>query len=96
MAKLTRDDVLKLANLAQLELDEEEVDRFQKEIQEILQYVEQLNSVDVKDLKPTNQVTDLSDVMRADEEIKYKLDKDTLFKNVPELQDNLIKVKRVL
>jgi aspartyl-tRNA(Asn)/glutamyl-tRNA(Gln) amidotransferase subunit C len=96
MAKLTRDDVLKLAELAKLELTEEETSLFQKEISEILQYVEQLQSVDVTGLEPTNQVTGLSDVMRKDTEVDYRLDRKVLFENLPDSEDNQIKTKRVL
>jgi aspartyl-tRNA(Asn)/glutamyl-tRNA(Gln) amidotransferase subunit C len=96
MSKLTRVDILKLAHLAQLDLTDDEVDKFQIELTQILQYVEQLQAFDGKDIKPTNQVTNLTDVMRKDEEIDYQLDKEILFRNVPKLKDNQIEVKRVL
>jgi len=96
MAKLTGDDVAKLAQLAQIELSDQEINKFQKEISQILEYFEQLKSVDIEGLEPTNQVTGLVDVMRPDKVINYPLDLKTLFKNVPSLQDNQIKVKKVL
>jgi aspartyl-tRNA(Asn)/glutamyl-tRNA(Gln) amidotransferase subunit C len=46
MAKLSREDVLKLARLARLHLSEQEVEKFQEEISTILGYVEQLQNVD--------------------------------------------------
>ena len=71
MAKLTREDVLKLARLARLDLSDEEVEEYQRELSAILQYVEQLSEVDVDGLKPTNQVTGLINVMRPDEIVDY-------------------------
>jgi aspartyl-tRNA(Asn)/glutamyl-tRNA(Gln) amidotransferase subunit C len=59
MAKLTREDVLKLAALARINLSDVEVEEFSEELSAILQYVEQLSSVDVAGLAPTNQVTGL-------------------------------------
>ena len=96
MTKLTREDVLKLAHLARLELSEEEISEFSSELTEILQYVEQLQSVDVAGLDPTNQVTGLTNVARKDEVHGYGYKPADLLKNVPETKDNQIKVKRML
>jgi aspartyl-tRNA(Asn)/glutamyl-tRNA(Gln) amidotransferase subunit C len=96
MAKLTREDVLKLARLARLELSDEEIEEFSQELSEILQYVEQLQSVDVGGLKPTNQVTGLTNVTRDDEVIDYGYAAADLLKNVLAVKGNQIKVKRML
>lgn len=96
MAKLTREDVLKLAWLARLHISDEDVERFADEISTILGYVEQLQSVDLNDLPPTNQVTGLTNVMRSDEEVDYEARPEQLLKNAPATQDGHIKVKRML
>jgi aspartyl-tRNA(Asn)/glutamyl-tRNA(Gln) amidotransferase subunit C len=96
MAKLTREDVLKLAQLARLELSAAEVEEFSAELTEILQYVEQLQGVDVSDLEPTNQVNGLTNVMREDEVRDYGYKPAELLKNVPEVKDGQIKVKRMV
>lgn len=96
MANLTRDDVFKLAQLARLALTEEEIETYQRELAEILQYVEQLQAVDVVGLAPTNQVTGLTNVRRKDEEIDYGYKAKDLLKNVPTTDGDLIKVKRMI
>lgn len=96
MAKLTRDDVFHLAQLARISLSDDEADEFSEELSAILQYVEQLSSVDVAELKPTNQVTGLTNVMRDDEVKEYGYTPADLIKNVPHVQDNQIKVKRMI
>jgi aspartyl-tRNA(Asn)/glutamyl-tRNA(Gln) amidotransferase subunit C len=96
MAKLKRDDILKLAHLARLDLTEQEIAEFTDELSEILQYVEQLQSVDIAGLQPTNQVTGLTNVTRKDEPIDYGYTAKDLLKNVPVVQDDLIKVKRII
>jgi aspartyl-tRNA(Asn)/glutamyl-tRNA(Gln) amidotransferase subunit C len=96
MSKLTRDDVLKLAQLARLDLTDDEVEQYSTELTEILQYVEQLSSVDVKGLKPTNQVTGLTNVTREDEVRDYGYKPAELLKNVPDAKDNQIKAKRMV
>ncbi len=96
MAKLTRDDVLRLAALARISLNDEEVDSFAVEMSEILQYVEQLSSVDVSGLQPTNQVTGLTNVFRKDEVKHYGYKPQTLLENVPANENSHIKVKRMI
>lgn len=96
MAKLTKEDVLKLARLARLSLSEEEVVKYQAELSEILEYVTMLEDVDTGDLKPTNQVTGLMNVMRKDELIDYKVSQEQLLKNAPAVENKLLKVKRMV
>lgn len=96
MAKLTRNDVLKLAQLARLELTEAEVEEYSAELSEILQYVEQLGAVDVAGLGPTNQVTGLTNVTRDDVVRDYGYQTADLLQNVPEVQAKQIKAKRML
>ncbi len=96
MAKLSREDVLKLARLARLHLSDEEVEQFGDEIGAILQYVEQLNEIDLSGLEPTNQVTGLTNVMRTDEIVEYGVSPEDLLKNAPATEAGHIKVKRML
>lgn len=96
MARLTRDDVLKLAQLARLDLTDKEVEEYSAELSELLQYVEQLGNVDVSGLKPTQQVTGLTNVTREDEVKDYGYKPDELLKNVPDVKDHQIKVKRMI
>lgn len=96
MSKLSREEVLKLARLARLDLTESEVEEYSRELSAILQYVEQLDQVDVSGLQPTNQVTGLTNVMREDEIRDYGYEPRELLKNVPAVQDDQIKVKRMI
>ncbi len=96
MSKLTHEDILKLARLARLELTDDEVDEYASELSEILQYVEQLASVDITGLKPTNQVTGLVNVTRADEIKPYGYEPKDLRANLPALENDQIKVKRMI
>lgn len=96
MAKLTRDDVLKLARLARIDLSDQEVDEFAAEFEEILQYVEQLQNADIAGLKPTSQVTGLTNVTREDITKNYGYKPADLLKNVPAVQNDQLKVKRMI
>lgn len=96
MADLTRDDVLKLARLARLDLTEQELETFRKEISDVLKYVAQLDTVDVSGLEPTSQVTGLKNVMRADDVIDYGVSPADLLRLAPQTQDGQLKVKRMI
>ena len=96
MAQLTRDDIIRLASLARLDLSDEEITHFSVELSKILDYVEQLQGVDVTGLEPTSKVTGLLNVQRDDEIKSYGYDPIVLLENVPEVEDNQIKVRRVL
>jgi aspartyl-tRNA(Asn)/glutamyl-tRNA(Gln) amidotransferase subunit C len=96
MAELTRDDLLKLARLVQIDVTDDEVTEFTNEFNEILKYVEQLQAVDVEGLAPTSQVTGLVNVTRDDIVKEYGYDPKELLKNVPATDNDLIKVKRMI
>lgn len=96
MAKLSKSDLLKLAQLSRLSLTDDELSEFTEELSAILAYVEQLNKVDIAGLKPTNQVTGLTNVMREDEVADYGYEPKDLFENLPDRQNDYIKVKRMI
>ena len=96
MTELTREDVLKLARLARLDLTDEEVEAFRKEMSAILEYVAQLNDADVEGLEPTTQVTGLKNVMRKDSVIDYGISPADLLRLAPKTQDGQIKVNRMI
>jgi aspartyl-tRNA(Asn)/glutamyl-tRNA(Gln) amidotransferase subunit C len=96
MSKLSREDVLKLAALSRLKLNNDEIEKLQNELSEILNYVAILDKVDVSGLAPTYQVTGLKNVMRADEIKDYGYKTEALLGNAPAVQDDQFKVKRVL
>lgn len=96
MAQISRDDILKIARLARLTLSEEDIIRYGGELDAILNYVEQLQSIDTANVKPTVQVTGLINVMRDDEVIDYGVTKDDLLANAPAQEGGSFKVRRVL
>jgi len=96
MTELTREDVLKLAQLARLKLTDEEVEVFRAELSEVLRYVTMLNDVDVAGLAPTTQVTGLKNVMREDSVVDYGISPAELLRLAPKSQDGHIKVKRMI
>jgi len=96
MSKLSREDILRLADLSRLRLTDEEVERFGPELSAILDYVEKLNKTDTTGLEPTYQVSGLKNVMRSDEIKPYQASPKALLKGAPAIENNQFKVKKVL
>lgn len=65
--KLTKDQVKHVAQLANLPLSDEEEEKYSEQLSAILEYVDQLNQVDTKDVEPTFNVSGNSNVFREDE-----------------------------
>ncbi len=96
MTDLTRDDILRLAHLARIELTDEDVTEFLGEFSAILQYVQLLDNVDTTGLLPTSQVTGLVDVTRPDTVITYGYQPQDMLANVPTVTNGQIKVNRMV
>lgn len=95
MANITPDEVRRIAALANIGLSDTEVTQMTVELDAIVGFVQQLQSVDTTDVAATDQVTGLVDVMRPDE-VKSELSRKQLLANAPAQQDGFFKVKRVL
>ena len=80
---IDREQVLHVARLARLRLDEEEVDRMQRELSGILGHVETISELDLEGVAPTTHVEDLVNVLRADE-VKPSLDRERALAGAPD------------
>ena len=95
--KLTKEEIQHIANLARLDLSNKELETYGSQLSDILTYIDQLKEVDTSSTEPTAQVTGLVNVLREDEADNW--DKEEIkesLKQAPGLEDNQIKVKRVL
>ena len=64
---IEREQVLHVARLARLELDDAEVERMAQELNGILEHVERISGLDLEGVEPTSHVVALENVLRADE-----------------------------
>ena len=67
MSKLTKKDVEHVAALAKLPLSDKEIETYLKQLDEVVNYIGELNEVDTKNTEPTSQTTGLENVFRSDE-----------------------------
>ncbi|MDP2632270.1 MAG: Asp-tRNA(Asn)/Glu-tRNA(Gln) amidotransferase subunit GatC [Candidatus Curtissbacteria bacterium] len=83
-----------LAKLANLPLTEQEKQKFEKQLQEILSYISKLNEVDTKKVEPIGHITGLANVTRPDE-AKSSLNPDESLKNAPKIHNGFFEVDAI-
>lgn len=95
MSKLSKEEVLKLARLARIQVSNEEVAKYQKEFDAVLEYVEQIAKLDLAAYAPTAQVSGKVNATRKDVVKEHALQQE-LLKNALSLQDDQFKVRRMI
>ena len=80
---ISRDQVLHVARLARLELDEADVERMASELGSILEDVERIGELDLSGVEPTSHVVALENVLRTDEP-RPSLDRQRALEQAPD------------
>ncbi len=93
--KISKEDVIHVAQLARLELDEAAVNKFSRQIGTILDYVDTLNRLDTTGISPTSHAVCLTNAFREDE-IRKQLDLEQALSNAPERDEGTFLVPRVI
>lgn len=93
--KLSKDEVLKIANLARLELSPGEVEKYGDQLSAILDYVETLNKLDVKDIEPTAHAIMVPTPFREDEP-RADTTREKSLANAPDREETFFKVPKVI
>lgn len=83
---LDRDQVLHVARLARLQLDDAEVQRMTVELSAVLEHVERIGELDLEGVPPTSHAVDVSTVLRPDEPLPG-LPRDAILAAAPEPVD---------
>lgn len=89
-------DVKKVAELASLKLTLEEETKFEKQLSDILTYVEKLKEVKTEGVEQTAQVTGLQNVKREDDTTQVSLTQDEALKGAKDNHNGFFKVKAIL
>ena len=92
---LSKDEVKHIAALARVGLSDEDIEKFQKDLSGILDFVEQLKEVDVSGVEPAAHITGLINRTREDKVDNFA-NKEGVVKLFPEEKDGYDKVKSVL
>jgi len=95
--ELTKEEVMHLAQLANLQLTEKETEDLQKKLSETLDYVENLQELKTENIIPTSQTTQLTDVFFKDgvQDKRILLPEDAV-KNAKRKKDGYFEVNKIL
>ena len=92
---ISKDEVKYIAHLARLGLTVLEIERFQKQLEEILAYVDKLKDLDVANVEPMAHALDIKNVYRPDA-VKPSLQSAKILKIAPSVEGNFYKVPKVI
>ncbi|MFB8787422.1 MAG: Asp-tRNA(Asn)/Glu-tRNA(Gln) amidotransferase subunit GatC [Potamolinea sp.] len=92
---IDREQVRKVANLARLEMTGEEEEQFATQMNNILEYFEQLSELDTDNVPPTTRAIDVSNVTRPDQLQPYP-DREALLREAPDQDGDFFKVPKIL
>jgi len=93
--KITKEDVVHVANLARLELSEESIDKFAGQIGEILDHVDSLKRVDTQGVPATSHAISLTNAFREDD-MAGPADRDRCMANAPESEEGSFVVPKII
>lgn len=91
---ITREEVEHIAELAKIELTEDEKNTFSDQLDRILEYFKKIDELELEGVEPTTHVMDVYNVFRKDEE-RESLPQEEVLENAPEKEDDYIKAPRV-
>jgi len=91
---ITTREIQKLASLAKLHLKSKQIDRYRKQLSEVLSYVETINSADTKSKEVMSQVIELNNIFREDI-VAPSLSQEDALKNAKSSHGGFFKVKSI-
>lgn len=93
--KISKEELLHVAKLSDLEIKENEIEEYLKNLEDILNYTETIDKIDVSKLDETIGATEDYNVFRKDE-VKQFDNIDQMMENGPEVDRNMFKIPKVL
>ena len=95
MTRITKEEVKKVALLARLELNDDEINNQAEQLEKILEYIKQLEKIDTDDVPCTTRAIEVVNVLRKDEKKKFN-STDELLELGPSREDKYFKVPKII
>ena len=95
MTKITKEEVKKVAHLARLDLNEDDINNHAEQLEKILEYIKQLEKIDTKDVPCTTRAIEVTNVFRKDEKKNYNYT-DEILELGPSREDKYFKVPKIM
>jgi len=95
MSRISKEEVSKVAQLAKLQLNEEQIDNHAIQIEKILDYINQLEKIDTNNVPCTTRAIEVINNFRSDANEKYK-NRDDILNLAPSREDDFFKVPKIM
>lgn len=95
MQEVSKEEILHIANLARLNLEEDEIEKYRENLQDILNFANVVNNAPVEGLDVTIGANEAKNVFRKDEINVFK-DTESLLQNAPSQEQNMFKLPKVI
>ena len=95
MNRITREQVSKVAQLARLKLNNEQIDNHAIQIEKILDYINQLEKIDTNNVPCTTRAIEVINVVRNDENKIFK-EREEILNLAPSREQDFFKVPKIL
>ena len=95
MIKITKNEVKKVARLARLQLNEDEINKHAEQLEKILEYIKQLEKIDTEDVPCTTRAIEVINVFRKDEKKNFDCTQELLDLS-PSREDDYFKVPKII
>ncbi|MHB1968689.1 MAG: Asp-tRNA(Asn)/Glu-tRNA(Gln) amidotransferase subunit GatC [Acidimicrobiales bacterium] len=95
MARLSREEVAKVARLARIALDDAELERFTDQLAQVLEHARDLEALDLAGVAPTAHPHGLANVVREDE-VRESLERTEVLAQAPDVGEDRFSVPRII
>ena len=95
MTKITKEEVRKVAELARLELNENEINNHAEQLEKILEYIKQLEKINTEDVLCTTRAIEVINVFRKDDKKNFTSNEE-LLELGPSREDMYFKVPKII
>ena len=95
MKRIRSDEVKKVAKLARLELNENEIHQHAEQLEKILEYIKQLEKINTEDIPCTTRAIEVVNVLRKDENKNYE-NPEEILDLAPSRDNKFFKVPKII
>ena len=92
---ISKEEILHIADLSKLYVSDDKIEKYTKDLSDVVDLANSLESIDVSDVYPTNHILDIKNVFRKDE-VGVSNSREDILKNAPHSQAGCISVPKVV
>ena len=93
--QVSKEEILHIANLAMLELEENEIEKYRENLTDILNFSETIKNAPTENLDITIGANEAKNIFRKDEVKKFE-DTESLLQNAPPQDQNMFRIPKVI